>query len=156
METSFLGYILAAFFGAVFGVGGNLILRYLTSGKVTPDHLKKEDLNEMKEEFKRHIDRHVDCEKDFVKQSDFDKHLHQCPVKDIEKNLIDHEISHGRHDSEIFTRLKTIEKQIIESSGTFSKLTEGLHEVDKKLGMMVQKMDWFIENKSAWVERNDS
>jgi hypothetical protein len=147
MDPGTLSHAVTAFLAAGFAVGGNLIIRYLVSGKVTPDHLKKEDIAELKNELQKHLERHETCEKDFVKKETFDTHIHNCPVKQVEKDLIDHEISHGRHDSEIFTRLKTIEKQIIESSSMFAKLTDGLHSVDKKLGLMVQRIDLFFDEK---------
>jgi hypothetical protein len=145
MDTSFLGYILAAFFGAVFGVGGNLIIEYFTSGKVTPDHLKKEDLNKLEAKVQKHIDHHEECEREYLRKETFDKHVHDCPVKELSKDLISHKLQHGKYDSEIFNRLDNMEKTMSKAADTSEKLTDGLHAVDLKLGLMVNKMDSFFK-----------
>jgi hypothetical protein len=155
MDTSFIGYIIAAFFGAGFGVGGNLITRFVTEGKVTPDHLKKEDLDDLKHQFEKHIEKHTQCEREFLPRKDFDKHVDLCVIRSLKKEMTEHEIQHGKLDSEIFTRLKTIEKQINDAAVLSSKFSDLFAKMDLKVGLVVQKLDLIIEDKRQWegIER---
>jgi hypothetical protein len=149
MDTIFylaIGAILAA----AFGIGADFIKRWINTGKVTPDHLKKSDLQKLEETMQKHLDRHTECEKDFVKKEDYMRHLHDCPIKQIVTEMAAHKVDHGRVDTETNVRLKEMEIKMDKSGITFEKMTESLHSVDVKLGLMVQKVedtyDLFFKN----------
>ena len=143
----------AAFLGAGFGIGADLIKRYISSGKVTPDHLKKSDLQKLEETMQKHLDRHTKCEKEFLKKEDalnkddyvkrdeFRIHLHDCPIKEIVAEMAAHKVDHGKVDTETNARLKEMESKMDKSSLAFEKMTDSLHSVNLKLGLMVQRVE---------------
>jgi hypothetical protein len=132
--------IIAAASGALFNLISVLAVRFVSSGKVTPDHLKKEDLNELKDAFNKHLDRHNECEKDFVQKGVFEKHLHDCPIKEVVDDLNRHKVSHGRMETKMDQRLGVIEKFATETNDLLRLYSDRLNDVNTNLQVMIQEV----------------
>jgi hypothetical protein len=163
--------LFVAFGTAFFTLGGQLILRYLTSGKVTTDIPNRAELNKVKEEimgavsiidsdFRKHKEQHAKCSTEFVSVEQFEKHLNNCPINNLQAKFIDHEIQHGSLDSQIFTRLSAIEKQNEATSETSKKLEQGLNSIHEELSLLTQKVETALNGglSKRWngIERRKS
>lgn len=150
--------IIAAFLGAVFGVGADMIKSFIKSGKVTPDHAKKEDLEKMETSFNtafgkletafnNHLDKHEECEKNFVGKEFCEKHIVDCPIKEAVADIKaqagymnQHEVRHGRFETMMDQRLGVIEEFAKDTNLTFKQYSKELNELNTNLKVMVQQV----------------
>lgn len=150
---------IAALSGAFFNLVFSLVMRFLSSGKVTPDHLKKEDLEKVEKAFKesfiklegafnRHLDRHAESDNDFVLKEAFERHLHDCPIKEVVSDINQHRISHGIMETRMDDRLGVIEKFANETNDLLRLYAERLNELNTNLQIMIREVKGYHDNDS--------
>jgi hypothetical protein len=148
----------AAFLGAGFGVGADFIKQYIKSGKVTPEHAKKEDLDKLEKAFKEsfiklegafhgHLDKHNECEKNFVNKEFCERHIIECPIKDAVVDIKaqsgymnQHEVRHGKFETMMDQRLSVIEEFAKETNLTFKQYSKEMNELNTNLRVMVEQV----------------
>lgn len=150
--------LVAAFASAFFSIGGGIIFLYLKKGQVTEDHLKKGDIDGLKdwikqlnEEFKSHIDKHNTCEKDFVGKEQFEKHIHECPIKQIVDDMKNHEIRHGSFESRVEQRLISLDDFVKVTTKSLRFYAGQLSEINTNLQVLIRAFeDHKEENGKKW------
>jgi hypothetical protein len=151
MEFNVLQTLLFLAVAAILGAGADLIKQFIKSGKVTPDHAKKEDLDKLEKAFKEsvvklegafnhHVNKHGDCEKNFVSKEVYEKHLHECPIKEIVNDLNRHRIDHGVVDTRMDQRLSVIENFATQTHEMLQIYSDRLNEVNTNLQVMIQEV----------------
>jgi hypothetical protein len=151
VEFNVLQTLLFLAVAAILGAGADLIKQYIKSGKVTPEHAKKEDLDKVEKAFKEsfiklegafnhHVNKHGDCEKNFVAKEVFEKHLHDCPIKEVVNDINRHRVDHGIVDTRMDQRLSVIENFATETHGMLQIHSDRLNEVNTNLQVMIQEV----------------
>lgn len=151
MEFNVLQTVLFLAVAAILGAGADMIKQYIKSGKVTPEHAKKEDLNKLEKAFKEsvvklegafnhHMNKHGECEKNFVSKEVFEKHLHNCPIKEVVNDINRHRVDHGILDTKMDQRLRVIEKFATETNELLQLYSDRLNDVNTNLQLMIQEV----------------
>jgi hypothetical protein len=151
MEFNVLQTVLFLAVAAILGAGADMIKQYIKSGKVTPDHAKKEDLDKLEKAFKEsiiklegafnhHVSKHGDCEKNFVAKDVYERHLHDCPIKEVVNDLNRHRVDHGVVDTRMDQRLSVIENSATQTHEMLQIYSDRLNEVNTNLQVMIQEV----------------